>query len=79
MQLLKPIKRCVTWLIGVQDKPKNLYRGYKIEKNPFTWMDDEWMFSHEDYEGPTDNRMGTAASVEDCKAEIDSQVERGPS
>jgi len=53
------------------EPPIMYYRGYRIERNPYQWMDDRWMFSHEDYDGPGDNRFGTAATVEEAKREID--------
>lgn len=31
----------------------------------------DYDYAHADYDGPEDNRCGSAASVEDCKSEID--------
>lgn len=31
----------------------------------------DWTWIHPDYDGPEDNRIGTAASPEACKYEID--------
>lgn len=39
----------------------------------------DWLFSHKDYDGEGDNRHGHAASVEECKAEIDEYWENTPS
>lgn len=55
------------------------YRGYRIFRNDFTahpdWREVAWVFTHEDYDGPEDNRHGHAATVEACIFEIDEQVD----
>ena len=49
------------------------YRDFNIEfiypPIPLRSMDYSW--SHEDYDGPEDNRIGLASSIEECKAAID--------
>ena len=68
----KALTKIINLIMGVETKTtSNIYRGYKIVPNPYQWMNDPWMFSHEDYDGPGDNRFGTGADIEDCKREID--------
>lgn len=46
------------------------YRGWRIyigEWTPFEYV-------HEDYDGPEDNRCGTAKTVEEAKREIDEYI-----
>jgi hypothetical protein len=52
------------------------YRGYVIVNDPppIPSRDHDWQFAHEDYDGPEDNRCGTAPSLEAAKAEIDEQI-----
>lgn len=54
-----------------------LYRGYWIDYNPppIPVRDCDWSFSHIDFDGPGDNRYGYGPSIEDCKAQIDEQIE----
>ena len=49
------------------------YKGYKIEKvlKPIPSRKMDWDYVHEDYDGPEDNRCGCAASIEECKSDID--------
>jgi hypothetical protein len=51
------------------------YKGYLIYQNDFTahpdWADVSWLYIHEDYDGPEDNRAGVHSSVDLCKQEID--------
>lgn len=51
-----------------------VYRGYKIEQH---WVSrtsekqDEFVYSHEDYDGPGDRRCGHAVGLRNCLDEID--------
>ena len=52
------------------------YRGFHIyfDPPPIPTRANDWHFVHDDYDGAedaNDNRHGHAASVEECKAEID--------
>lgn len=55
------------------------YRGYKIYRGNYT----PYEFMHEEYDptpvhaydGPSDHRCGTGASIEDCMDQIDDQRE----
>ena len=75
MWIVNMIGRLRDCLMGVGYEPPRitsvLYRGYRIQPNPYDWMKDEWIYSHEDYDGPGDNRCGTEATVDACKIEID--------
>ena len=74
---MRLLTRLWCWFVGNKhyDLPgMTRYKGYLIQRNPYHWMEHPWIFAHEDYRGPTDNRFGTAATVEDCKREIDRQV-----
>lgn len=55
------------------------YRGYRIYRNDFTahpdWRDVAWVYVHEDYDGPEDNRCGHGPSVEACITEIQESEE----
>lgn len=49
------------------------YKGYIIERN---WVSkipqfDEWIYAHEEYDGPEDPRCGACKTFEECKEEID--------
>lgn len=48
-------------------------RQYQISYNPKPIPDrnHDWEFIHQDYDGPPDNRCGTAASQEDAIHQID--------
>jgi hypothetical protein len=50
---------------------KIMYRGYVIEENPYHILQHEWLFAHEEYDGPEDPRIGSERSVEMCKQRID--------
>lgn len=54
------------------------YRGYRIDPNPYMFLEDRFIYSHMDYDGPGDNRCGTAATIEDAKREIDELEEPDP-
>lgn len=47
------------------------YRDYQIMRNPYQVAGSMWLFSHHEYGGPGDNRIGTADSIEACKRRID--------
>jgi hypothetical protein len=55
------------------------YRGYRIERK---WVSkpgtkrqpDEFVFSHEDYDGPEDRRIGAAMTLNDVIAAIDEKI-----
>jgi hypothetical protein len=48
-----------------------IYRDFEI------WPDENWgfMWSHVDYDGPEDHRIGTGDTVGDCKVKIDEYLE----
>lgn len=52
-----------------------LYGDWRIYENDFRahhdWRTVRWLYVHDDYDGPEDDRSGFAASIEACKAEID--------
>lgn len=62
------------------------YRGYTIDYDPIGLPGHSWAYAHDDYDGapiepfgpPGDNRCGRAASVEECKREIDDLEESDP-
>ena len=62
------------------------YRGYTISYDPppIPMRSSDWAFVHDDYDGAPinsesddggDRRCGYGASVEDCKQQIDEQIE----
>lgn len=55
----------------------SLYRGYIINYDPppIPSRKHDWQFAHKDYNGPRDNRCGTAPSLEAAKTEIDQQID----
>ena len=55
------------------------YRDYTIRYDPLPIpiRDHDWLFVHDEYNGPPDPRCGTGASFEDCRAQID-ELERAP-
>lgn len=53
------------------EAPMVFYRGYRITKNPYGYLAEPLIFSHQDYDGPGDCRCGTAATIEAAKREID--------
>lgn len=68
------------YLLAKGSLVKIRYRGYDIEYNPPPIADrnHDWQFSHQDYNGGSDNldqRCGTAPSLEVAKREIDEQLE----
>ena len=77
MWFVNMIGRFIYWLVESGDEPPAMtsimYREYRIQ--PYDWMEDEFLYSHADYGGPTDNRCGTAGTVDDCKARIDALEE----
>lgn len=52
---------------------RHTYKGFYIvyEPKPIPDRRYDYDWTHEDYNGPGDNRAGTAASVSVCMAEID--------
>lgn len=56
-----------------------LYRDYKISYDPPPVPTRAWdyQFAHVDYDGPGDNRCGTATSLEDAKRQIDEIIANG--
>ncbi len=53
------------------------YRGYNITyyRPPVPSRIHDFQYSHEDYDGPPDNRCGSAASFEEVKEKIDLIIE----
>lgn len=49
------------------------YRGYIITHNPkpIPLRAHDYDYVHDEYDGPDDDRCGSEASVEECKAAID--------
>lgn len=56
-----------------QRKSEESYRGFRIDYDPppIPVRDCDWHWTHEDYDGPEDNRYGHAPSLEAAKADID--------
>lgn len=52
------------------------YRDYLIEENTSPWPG-KFEFVHNSYDGPGDNRLGFGNSIQDCKDQIDEQIEEG--
>lgn len=50
------------------------YRGYIIE-DAHPLCPEPFQFRHEDYDGPEDNRCGTATSLNDAIEQINDKVE----
>lgn len=54
------------------------HRGYEIYRPSYVpGPQFAWEYAHENYDGPEDNRIGRAASIEACKAEIDERIDEG--
>lgn len=58
------------------DPRRITYRGYGISYDPppIPIRIHDWTFAHDDFDGAPDSgdmRCGTAASIEDCKQQID--------
>jgi len=77
MKLIKTIR----WVTGQQAgcnyraaAGEISYKGFKIvptdPKPPIPDRSHDWTWVHFDYDGPEDNRIGTAASPEACMGEI---------
>lgn len=49
------------------------YRDYEIW--PIDIMQFRFEFNHKDYDGPEDRRLGTGKTIEDCRQQIDEQIE----
>jgi hypothetical protein len=51
------------------------YKGFRImptdPQPPIPDRNHDWTWVHPEYDGPEDHRIGTAASPEDCMADID--------
>lgn len=56
------------------------YRHWRIYLNPCN-IDArvDWLFAHEDYDGPEDSRRGFGPSPEDCMRQIDELEEESQS
>lgn len=56
-----------------------LYRGYRVHVNHCNIHSSvDWVFAHEDYDGAedaNDGRAGCGPSIEDCRSQIDEQIE----
>lgn len=52
------------------------YRGFVIsyDPKPIPIRMHDYNFVHEEYDGPEDKRIGTGASVQDCKDAIDDML-----
>ncbi len=53
------------------------YRGFLIDYDPppIPTRAHDWQWCHENYDGPGDNRWGSAPSLEAAKAAIDERIE----
>ncbi len=55
------------------------YGSWLIYRNDFTahpdWRSVAWLYVHEDYDGPEDNRCGHGPSVDACMTEIQESEE----
>jgi hypothetical protein len=47
-----------------------VYRDYKITRSSYGWE-----YTHKDYDGPEDHRLGTVGSIEKAKAAIDEYIQ----
>ena len=54
-----------------------LYRGFEIRPGGH-WPEHGYSWVHPDYDGPGDNRCGSAATVDECKLDIDEWHEMNP-
>ena len=56
-----------------------VYRGYLITQEWSTRygkpQPDEWCYAHEEYEGSEDHRCGWCPTLEQCKEEIDDNIQ----
>lgn len=52
------------------------YRGYNItfDQKPMADRSHDWNWEHEEYDGPGDERCGTAETEEQAKLDIDEQI-----
>jgi len=57
-------------------KTVETHRGYNITywQKPIPDRNQDYDWCHADYDGPGDNRCGSAASVQDCKDAIDAHI-----
>jgi hypothetical protein len=55
------------------------FGDWRIYRNDFTahpdWLSVAWLYVHEDYDGPEDNRHGFASSIDGCIALIQEHEE----
>jgi rubrerythrin len=52
-----------------------LYRGYKIEPDSFQFTKQHtYQYTHLEYCGPDDNRLGFGETIEECKLKIDNDI-----
>ena len=87
MWLINLLNRLFLAVAGIPSKPINLhyemsyvkYRGYLITQE---WASrigppqpDEWCYAHEAYEGSDDHRCGCCPTLEECKEEIDDNIQ----
>ena len=56
--------------LGLPDLTVYVHRGYEIECRAH-----EWVFVHEEYDGPEDGRIGSAKSFFDCLDQIDDELD----
>jgi hypothetical protein len=65
----------VEYISAKELRPESIqYRGYEIARkwtSNGTPQPDEWVFSHNDYDGPEDNRCGYGTTKENCMRQID--------
>lgn len=58
---------------------KYRYKGYEITRKWVTTrgrrQPDEWVFSHLEYTGPEDNRIGSGQTLRDCIEQINEAIE----
>ena len=74
MKIRQRLRDMVDRIMGVgyqQGASSFMYKGYRIQPNPYTWMVDNYIFSHQDYNGPGDPRVGTANGIDEAKRLID--------
>lgn len=62
---------CHNWPDRGSETEGTIYRDFELSKH---WAAG-WQFVHVDYDGPEDNRCGTAPTFVDCLREIDERLD----
>jgi hypothetical protein len=51
------------------------YKDYRIKYDPPPVPGINYVYYHDDYDGPGDNRFGYCRTIQECKDEIDELIE----